>query len=80
MVSTVPENIFVKNKLSKLGEPKGEQEALGLLQGMAMKNRVLKSFIGMGYHGTVVPGVIKRNLFENPGWYTAYTPYQVEER
>ena len=56
----------------------GEAEALAELKGIATRNRVLKSFIGQGYHGTHTPGVILRNVLENPAWYTAYTPYQAE--
>jgi glycine dehydrogenase len=56
----------------------GEAEALAELRGIAAQNRVLKSFIGQGYHGTHTPGVILRNVLENPAWYTAYTPYQAE--
>ncbi|MEO8924109.1 MAG: aminomethyl-transferring glycine dehydrogenase [Caldimonas sp.] len=55
-----------------------EAEALAELRGIAAKNRVLKSFIGQGYHGTHTPGVILRNVLESPAWYTAYTPYQAE--
>jgi len=55
-----------------------EREALDELKSIMAQNRVLKSFIGQGYHGTFVPPVIQRNLFENPAWYTAYTPYQAE--
>lgn len=61
-----------------LPAPLGEAAALGRLRGIMGRNRVVKSFIGQGYHGTHVPPVIQRNLFENPGWYTAYTPYQAE--
>src|SRR3989454_6822722 len=57
---------------------KGEEEALDELKAMARKNRVLKSYIGQGYYGTHTPGVILRNVLENPAWYTAYTPYQPE--
>jgi glycine dehydrogenase len=55
-----------------------EAEALAELRGIAGRNRILKSFIGQGYHGTLTPGVILRNILENPAWYTAYTPYQAE--
>lgn len=57
---------------------RGEQETLAALGALAAKNQVWRSYIGMGYHGTITPGVIARNIFENPGWYTAYTPYQAE--
>jgi glycine dehydrogenase len=57
---------------------KGEHEALAALKAHARRNRVLKSFIGQGYYGTLTPGVILRNVLENPAWYTAYTPYQAE--
>src|SRR6185312_686581 len=55
-----------------------EAEALGELSAMMGRNKVLKSFVGQGYHGCFLPPVIQRNLFENPAWYTAYTPYQAE--
>jgi len=56
----------------------GEAQALQELKALAQRNRVVKSFIGQGYHGTLTPGVIQRNILENPAWYTAYTPYQAE--
>ncbi|MBD2859500.1 aminomethyl-transferring glycine dehydrogenase [Spongiibacter sp. KMU-158] len=55
-----------------------EQQALAELKAIASKNKIARSFIGMGYHDTFTPGVIQRNVLENPGWYTAYTPYQPE--
>ncbi len=62
----------------RLPAPLGEAEALAELRGIAAQNRVVKSFLGQGYHGTHTPGVILRNVLENPAWYTAYTPYQPE--
>jgi glycine dehydrogenase len=57
---------------------KTEREALAELTGLAAQNKVLRSYLGMGYHGTLTPAVIQRNILENPGWYTQYTPYQAE--
>jgi glycine dehydrogenase len=64
--------------LGQFFEPMPEQAALGKLKALASKNKVLKSVIGQGYYNTHTPGVILRNIFENPAWYTAYTPYQPE--
>ena len=61
-----------------LPEPLGESAALAELRGIASQNQVWRSFIGLGYHGTHTPGVVQRTILENPGWYTAYTPYQAE--
>ncbi len=61
-----------------LPAPLTEAQALAELKAVAQQNKVLKSFIGQGYHGTITPGVILRNVLENPAWYTAYTPYQAE--
>ena len=61
-----------------LPAPVGEAQALKELKAVAAKNKVFKNFIGQGYHGTITPGVIQRNILENPAWYTAYTPYQAE--
>lgn len=64
--------------LGEFTEPLTEEAALAKLRGIAAKNKVFKSFIGQGYYNTLTPGVILRNIFENPAWYTAYTPYQPE--
>ncbi|MFS8976532.1 aminomethyl-transferring glycine dehydrogenase [Cupriavidus necator] len=64
--------------MGEFTEPLSEEAALARLRGLARKNKVLKSFIGQGYYNTVTPAVILRNIFENPAWYTAYTPYQPE--
>jgi glycine dehydrogenase len=74
---TVPDSIRLTEPLNIPG-PFGEDEGLSKLRAVASKNNVFRSFIGMGYYGTVTPGVILRNIFENPGWYTQYTPYQAE--
>ena len=74
---TVPESIRLTQPLS-VGDSRTEVETLSYLKGVAQKNQVFKSYIGMGYHPTLVPNVILRNVLENPGWYTAYTPYQPE--
>ncbi|QFY08967.1 aminomethyl-transferring glycine dehydrogenase [Nonomuraea phyllanthi] len=73
----VPESIRAKDRLN-LPAAVGEAEAIAELRALAGRNRVLTSMIGLGYHDTVTPAVIRRNLLENPGWYTAYTPYQPE--
>ena len=74
---TVPEGIRLKKPLD-LDEPMTEYEFLTYIKDLGNKNKVFKSYIGLGYHPTVTPSVILRNIFENPGWYTAYTPYQAE--
>ena len=74
---TVPDHIRLESPM-KLGKPMSEQEMLNYVRSVAAKNKTFKSYIGMGYYGTIVPPVILRNIMENPGWYTAYTPYQAE--
>src|SRR5581483_5733101 len=74
---TVPAAIRMKKPLP-LGEPRGEFEVLADLRAIASRNKVFRSFIGMGYSDTITPPVIQRNILENPGWYTQYTPYQAE--
>jgi len=75
--SVIPEKIFAKDRL-KLHDAMSEEEALKELKKISKENSVYRSFIGQGYYGTVTPKVILRNVFENPGWYTSYTPYQAE--
>jgi glycine dehydrogenase len=75
---TVPADIRLKDALAALPPPMTEAEAIEELRTLAGRNRRVKSLIGLGYHGAHTPPVIRRNIFENPGWYTAYTPYQAE--
>ena len=75
--AAVPKNIRLDREL-KLPEPKSETEALAELRAISRKNKVARSFIGAGYYDCITPPVIQRNILENPGWYTAYTPYQAE--
>ncbi len=76
----VPSDIRLTEPLNlgEFSQPLSESEALAKLRERAKKNKVFRSFIGQGYYGTLTPTVILRNLFENPAWYTAYTPYQPE--
>ena len=75
--AAVPKNIRLNRSLN-LPEAKSEIEALAELRAIAKKNKVVRSFIGTGYYDCITPPVIQRNTLENPGWYTAYTPYQAE--
>ncbi len=74
---TVPENIRERKELD-IPEGISEYEYLQEIKAIGAHNKVFRSYIGLGYYGTITPSVIKRNLFENPGWYTQYTPYQAE--
>jgi glycine dehydrogenase len=74
---TIPQTIRLSKPLN-LPEGLNEYEFLNHLKEIAGKNKIHKSFIGLGYYGTITPGVITRNILENPGWYTSYTPYQAE--
>ncbi len=74
---TVPDSIRLKNPLD-LPDPQSEFDFLQELKNTAQLNRLTRTYIGMGYYGTITPSVIARNLFHNPGWYTQYTPYQAE--
>lgn len=74
---TIPAQIRLKSDLD-IPEGISEFEYLRHIDGVAEKNQLFRSYIGQGYYGTITPSVIKRNMFENPGWYTAYTPYQAE--
>src|SRR5712672_3155084 len=75
--ATVPKDIRLKRHLN-LPDAKSEGEALVELRAIAQKNKIARSFIGTGYYDCITPPVIQRNILENPGWYTAYTPYQAE--
>ncbi|MFN7013801.1 MAG: glycine dehydrogenase, partial [Bacteroidia bacterium] len=74
---TVPANIRLKKPLN-IAPALSEFEYLKHLKSLAGKNKIYRSYIGLGYYGTIVPAPIQRNILENPGWYTAYTPYQAE--
>jgi glycine dehydrogenase len=74
---TIPSSIRLKDKI-KLSPAFSEYELLNHLKEVANENQIFKSYIGMGYYPTITPGVIRRNILENPGWYTQYTPYQAE--
>ena len=77
--SVVPSNIHIKGEIEKaLPQALSEIDALAEIKKIASQNMVMKNFIGNGYYGTITPAVILRNVLENPGWYTAYTPYQPE--
>lgn len=74
---TIPDDIRL-NKALELEPPMSEHKFLAHLEELSKKNKVFRSYIGLGYHESLTPSVIKRNILENPGWYTAYTPYQAE--
>lgn len=74
---TIPESIRLKEDM-KLPEGMNEFEYLNHIREIGSKNKIFKTYIGMGYYNTITPGVIQRNILENPGWYTSYTPYQAE--
>jgi glycine dehydrogenase len=75
---TIPPKIQNTNPLNQLSPALSEDEYLAHIEGLLNKNKVFRSYIGQGYFGTIIPPVIQRNILENPGWYTAYTPYQAE--
>src|SRR5262245_28782141 len=75
--ATVPDEIRMRQPLA-FGRPRGEFDVLGELRTLHDRNQVFRSFIGMGYYDCITPPVIQRNILENPGWYTQYTPYQAE--
>ena len=75
--ATVPDSIRLKRPL-RIEAARSEYEALADLKAIANKNKVFRSFIGMGYSNCITPPVILRNILENPAWYTQYTPYQPE--
>jgi len=75
--SIIPNSILNKNPLN-LPQALSESEIVSKLSSIASKNKIFKNYLGHGYYGTITPSVIKRNILENPGWYTQYTPYQAE--
>ena len=75
--NTIPDDILLKNNLN-LPEAMSENEFASHIQKLGSKNKQFKTYIGLGYHATTLPAVIQRNIFENPSWYTSYTPYQAE--
>ncbi len=75
--NTIPDDILLKNTLN-LPEALNENEFASHIQKLGAKNKLYKTYIGLGYHATTLPAVIQRNIFENPSWYTSYTPYQAE--
>ena len=75
--ATIPESIRFRKPLA-IHAGRSEHEALAALRAIAVQNRIFRSYLGYGYHDTLTPPVIQRNILENPGWYTAYTPYQAE--
>ncbi len=77
VAATIPESIRIRRPLA-IHAGRSEHEALASLRAIARKNRVFRSYLGYGYSDTLTPPVIQRNILENPGWYTAYTPYQAE--
>src|SRR5688572_6192312 len=74
---TIPASILIGQDLD-LEIAQTENDYLRKLRRISFKNKIFRSYIGLGYYNTIVPGVIQRNILENPGWYTAYTPYQAE--
>src|SRR5215210_673973 len=75
--ATIPESIRLRRPL-EIHDGFSEHEALARLRAIANRNQVFRSYLGLGYHACLTPPVIQRNVLENPGWYTAYTPYQAE--
>ncbi|MCB0410835.1 MAG: glycine dehydrogenase (aminomethyl-transferring), partial [Flavobacteriales bacterium] len=74
---TIPQHIKINHEIT-VGQAMSEYEYLSFIRAKATENKIYNNFIGMGYYGTLTPTVILRNIFENPGWYTQYTPYQAE--
>ena len=73
----IPEKILLTDEL-KIEEPSSENDTLKRLKSISKQNEIFRNFIGMGYYNSITPNVILRNILENPGWYTSYTPYQPE--